>query len=815
VSPPAATLLHSRASAKPSARAVAQPLILFMAWCLIIPFTSRGANLSNDVAKLPPPATNHIEFLRDIQPIFERTCLRCHGPERPKSKFRLDNRQAALAGGENEPGRDIVPGDSANSQLIHYVAGFDPELRMPPPGKGDPLTAQEIGLLRAWIDQGADWSGGATAGPEATASLTGGGFLVNGNRSVFRELLWKPSGADGGFEQFMLSEKLDPWSRFFMEGHALRDDVALNMKLERVNFGFVNVGLEQYRKYYSDSGGYYPLFSPSVYSLGRDLHLDTGKAFIDFGLTLPNWPKLTVGYEFQHKEGEKSTLEWGPVDQGLLEGKRNIFPASKEIREHVHIIKLDLEHEIWGVRIEDSFRAEFYDLNTRRANVGNLSTVDPSLNFTNRFRDGFKQFVGANVIRVEKQFTDWLFASVGYLYSHLEANTDYNLDTLAAPGFSPVTHAFSDQVIFERESHVGSVSTLLGPWDGLSLFGGIQNEWSRQKGFGNYFEDAGFGLLDFTTLSSDLDKVLLEEHAGLRYTKIPFTVLFADTRFRQESLGQFEERTTVGLDQHRDLVRDTDARARGEDVRVGFTTSPWNRVSFGAHYRWADNETHYDHVRDESQLGGLGYSAFIRSRDIRSDEIELKVVLRPASWIKTTLKYKLSAMDYVTGTDPLDLFGLPDIARAGTVLAGNYDAHTYSANAVISPLPRLYLSSTFSYINARTVTDNHDIPAVAPYSGEIYSLLASATYAWTEKTHLQAAYIFSYSDFGQHNFEEGLPVGMTYHEHGITASISRKFLKNFSARLNYGFFLYNEPSSGHFNDFAAHSIFATLTMRWP
>src|SRR5256885_15430496 len=124
-----------------------------MAWYLIIPFTSRGANISNDVPKLPPPATNHIEFLRDIQPIFERSCLRCHGPERPKSKFRLDNRAAALQGGEDNR-EDIIPGDSAHSPLIHYVARLVKEMEMPPPGKGEPLTPTQIGILRAWIDQG-------------------------------------------------------------------------------------------------------------------------------------------------------------------------------------------------------------------------------------------------------------------------------------------------------------------------------------------------------------------------------------------------------------------------------------------------------------------------------------------------------------------------------------------------------------------------------------------------------------------------------------------------------------------------------------
>ena len=105
-----------------------------------------------DLAKLPPAAETKVDFARDIKPILENACIRCHGTERPKSKFSLSTREAALKGGEN--GVAIIPGDSAKSPLIHYVAHLVPDMEMPPEGKGDQLTAQQVALLRAWIDQG-------------------------------------------------------------------------------------------------------------------------------------------------------------------------------------------------------------------------------------------------------------------------------------------------------------------------------------------------------------------------------------------------------------------------------------------------------------------------------------------------------------------------------------------------------------------------------------------------------------------------------------------------------------------------------------
>ena len=107
-----------------------------------------------DLAKLPPAATRPVDFVQDIRPIFEKSCLSCHGADKQRSGLRLDDREAALKGGENHAPA-IKPKDSAGSPLIQFVAGLVPDMQMPK--KGDLLTADQIGLLRAWIDQGAIW----------------------------------------------------------------------------------------------------------------------------------------------------------------------------------------------------------------------------------------------------------------------------------------------------------------------------------------------------------------------------------------------------------------------------------------------------------------------------------------------------------------------------------------------------------------------------------------------------------------------------------------------------------------------------------
>ena len=107
--------------------------------------------------ELPPAAKGKVDFARNIEPLLAKRCYVCHGAQQQMSGLRLDQKDAALKGGAS--GVDIRPGKSAESRLIALVAGMEKRV-MPPMGAR--LTAEEVGLLRAWIDQGAEWKQGET-----------------------------------------------------------------------------------------------------------------------------------------------------------------------------------------------------------------------------------------------------------------------------------------------------------------------------------------------------------------------------------------------------------------------------------------------------------------------------------------------------------------------------------------------------------------------------------------------------------------------------------------------------------------------------
>lgn len=110
--------------------------------------------------KLPPPASRPVEFQRHIQPIFEASCVKCHGRGKAKGGFKLDTRETFLKGGDS--GAPAETGKSAESLVIELVSGLNPDSVMPM--KGSKLTAEQVGLLRAWIDQGMAWSANVSFG---------------------------------------------------------------------------------------------------------------------------------------------------------------------------------------------------------------------------------------------------------------------------------------------------------------------------------------------------------------------------------------------------------------------------------------------------------------------------------------------------------------------------------------------------------------------------------------------------------------------------------------------------------------------------
>jgi hypothetical protein len=106
------------------------------------------------VASADAVGGGHLDYSRDIEPIFTANCVKCHNEAKKKGGYRLDAKDRVFAAGEsgNVP---IVPGKADESRLVKMLEGKGEFADSIMPPKGDPLTYQQIQLVRQWIDDGA------------------------------------------------------------------------------------------------------------------------------------------------------------------------------------------------------------------------------------------------------------------------------------------------------------------------------------------------------------------------------------------------------------------------------------------------------------------------------------------------------------------------------------------------------------------------------------------------------------------------------------------------------------------------------------
>ena len=133
-------------------------ILLSFGLCSAVVFAVAADDLPlGDASKLPPAsAKKGVTFDADIKPLIETSCLKCHSGEKPKGKYSMESKEKLLKGGGD--GIPVVVGNSAKSALVHYISDLVEDSEMPPKDKRDKypaLTKEQIGLVRAWIDQGA------------------------------------------------------------------------------------------------------------------------------------------------------------------------------------------------------------------------------------------------------------------------------------------------------------------------------------------------------------------------------------------------------------------------------------------------------------------------------------------------------------------------------------------------------------------------------------------------------------------------------------------------------------------------------------
>ena len=158
----------------------------------------QAAEPPREAAKIPAAASQAVDFARDIWPIFVERCNACHGEDDQEGQLRLDAKAIVARGGKSGP--LFAAGKGAESLLIGRLVGSGTEKRMPL--DDEPLSDVQIGLIRAWIDQGAVWPEGL--GSKATEIKKHWAYRVP--ESPRLPVVQQPAWSENAIDQFVLAK---------------------------------------------------------------------------------------------------------------------------------------------------------------------------------------------------------------------------------------------------------------------------------------------------------------------------------------------------------------------------------------------------------------------------------------------------------------------------------------------------------------------------------------------------------------------------------------------------------------------------------
>lgn len=623
---------------------------------------------------------------------------------------------------------------------------------------------------------------------------------VDGDERKFREDHWIQDGWSGGLEHFLLEKPLKGDWLLHMEGRAIvrEEDYEFRLDIKKEDLGFFRTGYTEYRKYFDDTGGFFRPFSIPVFDLNKDMHLDIGNFFLEAGITIPDLPQVVVGYEHRFKEGEKSLLEWGSVSEGAL--TRKIFPSFKEMDEKLDIFKVEVDHDIGKVHVGDQFRYERYKTDTirfeeeRNLDAGTSEMVNVS--------EKYDHDALFNTFHLESHLNEKFYFSLGYLLHELEGHAAFSM--LTTPfGPDPFDKNWRTRSVeLDQESHVLNLNTQFGPYRQLSFHGGIQAEFTETEGDTDAILTEtlpGVGPVSpEAQIRSSMDKNGFMEIAGVRYSGIPYTSLYAEGKWTQQGIDLFEREVE---DAALAFERFTDTDVDRRRYTIGFSSSPIRRLTFSGRYRRSYRESDYDHKEDTEP----GYSAFINKQELNTEEIATKVTARMITAVKATFQYQLVKTKIDT---------LSQTTSPSSVESGDYVANIYSVSVTATPISSLYLTGLFSYRDVNSESFDNESASVIGYDGDVYSFIGTAGWAVGKKTDLTLEYLYSLSDNFQNNATEGLPLGVDNKSHGLSLGCSRKITDQVQARFRYGFYKYDEESNGGVDDYEVHLLGVGLEFKF-
>ncbi|MGA2241670.1 MAG: hypothetical protein ABSH11_06480 [Verrucomicrobiota bacterium] len=699
-------------------------------------------------------------------------------------------------------------------------------------------------------------AGGSDAASDLNnwVTLGAGGTLVDGDRGQFLKRQQLPNGAFGGIEDFHLEQKVGKKGMFQANGRGIIDnhDYLVDLELAAPDKGFVRGGFEEFRTWYDGSGGYFPGGTNRWQSLYDDeLAIDRGRAWFEAGLTLPDLPLITFRYEHAFRNGEKNSTIWGdasvvdtpgvwPPPTATSPTTRNFVPTFLGIDEKRDKFSLDLKHAIGNTAFGVGASYEMLDNNNTR----NIHRRPGEITGANAQQSADRYVVQRDKLDEDSynihgftatRFNDKVKLTLGGSYTKLDTDVGGsriygNSYDLSEPPVNYLRSQQRDEGFYNLaggahvEQYVANLNLMFTPVENLVVVPSLRVEKQDTEGRVE---------LDETTVNTaggpvvpngepvnlaDRDFLEVTEALEVRYTGIRNVSLYARGQWSETCGSQME---TVSESDTVDFFRNNDWQHLVQKYTLGANWYPLRKLNFGGQYYYKSSAYDYHFLSDPAfyHLSPTTntsdfYPLFIRAQNFDTHDLNFRAHWHPFSTLSLVGRYDFQySTVHTRGDVNSDGIALSDEESA------EITSQIISGSINWTPLNRLYLQLGASYAFDNTFQTPAAgalgfTNAVPNLSDNYWTANAMVGYLLNDKTDLQIAYYFFRADNYVNNSTYSQPFGTSNEEQGITATLTRQINRALRLSLKYGFFRNRDDTSGGYNNYDSHLIFASMQYRF-
>ena len=690
---------------------------------------------------------------------------------------------------------------------------------------------------------------GTTTAPAAPAEETpltnwigftiGGAFGSGNNAGVMQRTQTNGYAFYGGIESLQFSQKINNSTTMTLDGHALPglEDYEFNLNLTKADVGYVKAGYKQFRTWYDGSGGYLP--GAQYGQLADDeLSIDRGELSFEAGLRMENVPEITFAYKHAFRNGQKDSLTWGEGSPAATANSFKLMPALWGIDEQVDTFELNVEHTLGNTDLGIGLIYEHASYSNSRTNTkgNNMAVTSPATTNSSAFRsvtqtDNYTMDLFAGNIHSVTRFSDKLWLTAGFAYNTMDTGNNGGTRSFDYP-YSVYRGSRGPDAQYKNMDGGGYVNQLIGnvnlmwvPMPDLTVTPSLRYEHEDQRTWASitsYTVDAN-KIPSIPTYPAYLADSEMNEITGvldIRYTGISDMVLYAKGQWGKED----ENLTRMNISAADPVIRDwmsVDNQISEQEYTLGANWYPIRGLSFSLQGLYAERDQSLDptaYNNSAGTTGGQTLRPIMLEHDSQTSDINLRMTWRPLSNLSLVTRYDYTTTEYnnrgVNWTPGTTAGGPP----AGNILdqieSGNITSNIVSESVTWSPLSRMYVQGTVSYIWSQTDTPAADTP---DWNNNYLTGSLTVGYAIDDKTDITGSFTY----YGTHNYvaaADSMGYGYGTQEYGASLTLTRMITPNMVWNLRYGFITSNNnpmpDQTGGYNDFAAQMVSTGLQIRF-